>query len=241
MAAGVMALLLASCGASQHSGTHPADMSAKEHEQSAENEDRLAEGHADQYNPSATDEREHCTGGRDRVCWTATVNPTRAHIATADEHREAAAQHRAASQALRDAEAQACAGLTDEDRDMSPFAHNADIQSVEQFRETKRRGRQHVSRDAGATVVFRAQPGLTTEWLQRLVDCHLARNAALGDQMEGMQYCPLAVRGARAAVRSVGNGFAVDVSADSPDAVAEIWRRAQVLDASRTPDAGPSQ
>jgi hypothetical protein len=31
----------------------------------------------------------------------------------------------------------------------------------------------------GSVIAFRAVPGLTTKWLQRTIDCHLARNAAM--------------------------------------------------------------
>ena len=83
----------------------------------------------------------------------------------------------------------------------------------------------------GAEIVFDARPGMTAEWLQRVVDCHLARNAAIGFDTASadMPYCPLAVRGARAQVTSVGDGFAVDVTADDPASVGEIVRRADLL------------
>jgi len=67
------------------------------------------------------------------------------------------------------------------------------------------------------------------EWLQRIVDCHLARNAAVGHDMPEMADCPLVPRGAKASVRSVGDGFAVDVSSEAAESAAEIWRRAQLL------------
>jgi len=69
-------------------------------------------------------------------------------------------------------------------------------------------------------------PGLTAERLQRVVDCYVARNAAVGNDMPEMAYCSLEPRGAQAAVRSVGNGFAVDEHADDAPTAAEIWTRA---------------
>jgi hypothetical protein len=97
-----------------------------------------------------------------------------AHSANYDpsaEARRRAADHRAASQALRSAEASACAGLSERDRDESPFAHREDIASVTPLNEPDpgiaagpgyesgpvRGGREQL---AGAIVTFRALPGM---------------------------------------------------------------------------------
>ena len=137
-----------------------------------------------------------------------------------------AARHRAAAQVLRNAEERACEGISAEDRDASPFFHGADIRSVAQLRDPLSLG---ATRLAGATIVFRAVPGLTAEWLQRILDCHLARNVAMGYDMPEMAYCPLAIRSVSASVVSAGDGFAVEVRSDSEAGAAEIWRRAQQI------------
>jgi hypothetical protein len=46
--------------------------------------------------------------------------------------------------------------------------------------------RSFVPRTEGAVISFRATPGLTAQWLQRVIDCHLARNAALGHTVGGL-------------------------------------------------------
>jgi hypothetical protein len=204
-------------------------MSAAQHEAAARREQEQGAGHTAQHDPSAREARRKCSGGKGKICWTETVNPTAGHIKTAQDHQQLAAQHRAASQALRDAEASACAGLSDEDRDTSPFAHTADIRSVAQLEQRSASYADTNAADGGATVVFRATPGLTAEWMQRIVNCHLARNAAVGHDMPEMPYCPLILRDVRA--RSVGDGFAVDVTSKDPATAAEIWRRAQQLTA----------
>jgi hypothetical protein len=204
-------------------------MGAAQHEAAAVGEEKQAAEHGALYDPAAQQTRESCSAGRGEVCWTETSNPTEAHKKAAQEHQEIAAEHRAASRALTDAEARSCAGISDKDRDTSPFAHRADIQSVSRMQEDTTAGKISVKREAGATIVFRAMPGLTAEWLQRIVDCHLARNASVGHDMPEMAYCPLVPRGAQATVTSVGDGFAVNVRADDAAAAAEIWRRAQLL------------
>ncbi len=215
--------------ASAPEGTEPHDMSVAGHEAAAGSEEASAEEHETQYESGAEAERQQCGVGHARVCWTSTVNSTAEHAEEAARHRELAAQHRAASEALRAAEERACAGIAEEDRAESPFAHTEDIRGVTELTEQRRSGRQSREVLVGATIEFRAVPELTEEWLQRLVDCHLARNAALGHEVEGMDYCPLVPAGVTANVRSVGDGFAIDVRSDEPEKAREIRRRAQAL------------
>lgn len=208
-------------------------MSAAEHEREADVHARTADTHAEQYDPEAAQTTSRCSASRGRlataeVCWTSVENPTEEHLREAEEHRRHAADHRAGSEALRNAEARACAGIAPDDRDLSPFIHTEDVASVEALTEgaSPRGG---PDRTVGARVVFRALPGMTGEWLQRVVDCHLARNAALGHDAAWMPRCPLVPRGASARVSSTGNGFAVEIRAEDPASRAEIWSRARSL------------
>ncbi|MEW5847959.1 MAG: hypothetical protein AB2A00_04055 [Myxococcota bacterium] len=211
-------------------------MSAAEHEREAEQHARTAEQHAAQYDPTATAGSGECVTSSGRrldvdegICWSARQNPTSGHLRAAKEHRRIAEQHRMASQVLRDAEAQACAGIAPDDRDMSPFDNTEDIVSVAKLTETRLRGENPYEEVVGAVVVFRAVRGLTAEWLQRVVDCHLARNAALGHVAPDMPDCPLVPRGVEARVWSTGNGFAVGLRSDDPKVVREILDRTQRL------------
>jgi hypothetical protein len=80
-----------------------------------------------------------------------------------------AADHRAASQALRDAEARACVGISDDDRDMSPVMHRDDIASVEPLNVALGSEKAQIARMEGAVLAFRAAPEMTAEWLHRIV------------------------------------------------------------------------
>lgn len=222
-----LTLVASACGAA--AGTQPHDMSAADHQAAAAQEEEQAAGHAAQHDPNAQETIAPCEGGNGRVCWTDTVNPTEEHKKDAEQHHHLASQHRAASQALVDAEKSACAGISDEDRDISPFSRTADIVSVSPLHDNVAAGKSTQTRESGASIVFRATPGLTAEWLQRIVDCHAARNAAVGHDMPEMTNCPLVPKGAKPTVRSTGNGFAVDVRSDNAEGAAEIWRRAQAL------------
>jgi hypothetical protein len=107
----------------------------------------------------------------------------------------------------------------------------ADIRSVGAFEEETQLGKRSVKKTVGVQVVFRAVPGMTAEWLQRLTNCHLARNAAVGHEAASseMSYCPLTLNDVRATVRSVGDGFTVIVRSDDPKTVKEILRRSDSL------------
>lgn len=205
-------------------GTHPHDMSKASHEAMAKQEDQSAAAHSAQFDPAAT-KAEPCGRGN---CWSSS-NPTQEHNAEAEKHRELAAKHRAASSALAQAEAQACVGISADDRDISPFFHREDIGSVSPLTEQVRLGKAATTKRVGASIVFRSRPGMTAEWLQRVVDCHLARAAAAGHAMPEMEYCPLVLNNVSAKVVSVGNGFAVNVRSDDAATVDALLKRAEAL------------
>jgi hypothetical protein len=217
-------LLAFACGGA--SGTQPHDVSAADHLSQAAHESSQADAHV--ANPSAK-----CAPGKGRVCWTDSTSPTEEHEKLAQEHRDRAQAHRAAAQSLADAEARACVDVTEQDRDMSPFAHREDVLSVRELVDIGHGDRDGETEQVGATIVIRAVPGLTKEWLQHIVDCHLARNAAVGHDMPEMPYCPLVPRGVQAVVRSAGGGFAVDVRSERAQTADEIWTRAQRLSPQR--------
>jgi hypothetical protein len=224
-----LSALALACGPA--AGTEPHAMSASDHEAMASQEEKSSETHGVQYDPAASATKKSCSVGKGAACWTSTTNPTAEHEKDAAHHRELAAQHRAGSEALRNAEASACSGVPEEDRDESPFDHPGDIRSVSPLREDIRMGKSSTARVAGAEVIFAAVPGMTAEWLQRVVDCHLARNAAIGHETAAgeMPHCPLTLRGAQAKVRSVGDGFVVAIRSDDTAASEEILHRAESL------------
>jgi hypothetical protein len=224
-------------------GTRPNDMSAAQHANAAEQEQQRADQHQAGYDPTLREQGVQCgpratdppsspvPGGG---CWTSLSNPTAEHRREAQRHRDLAAAHRAASEALRAAEARMCAGLSESDRDMSPFAHPEDIASVQPLKRMEPAYAGYGSASSsettvGATVLFRATPGMTAEWLQRLVDCHSARAAAVGFEMPEMTYCPLTLKGVEATVVPARGGFAVEIRSDDAAMTNEILRRSNAL------------
>lgn len=223
-----LVIVVATACSSSTQGARPHDMSAAQHDRAAEREDRTADAHASHYDPNATVESTRCSFNLPRppICWTSVENPTAEHQRSAEEHRRRAADHRAASTALLDAETRTCIGISVEDRDTSPFDRFDDIASIGPLKEVTAQ-KVPIERTVGAVVTFRARPGLTAEWLQRVVDCHLARNAALGHVVPEMPNCPLVPKGVEARVTSTGNGFAVAIRSDDPAIVQEILGRAR--------------
>lgn len=228
----IVAIVAAGCAATP--GARPHEMCAAGHDVAAVTHEAEARTHGSLYDPTTRDPRPRCVNalafaGTSEVCWTSVVNPTVSHLAEAERHRRTAAEHRAASLALREAEARFCAGLPESDRDMSPLAHREEIAEVNPLAVDVTSGRVTSRRVVGVSMVIRAVPGLTAEWLQRLVDCHLARSAVLGASVAEMRDCPLAVPTATARVASTGSGFAVMIRAEDEGSVAEIRGRAERL------------
>ena len=231
----VLSLVALGCAAATP-GASPHDMSAARHEVRANEHDQRSAEHAAEYDPKARETVVRCGGSRQRVstsletgaCWTSVRNPTASHARQAAEHRRHAADHRAASANLRRAEAESCRGLASDDRDMSPFAHVEDIASVEEWRRSA--GVRDPSASVrGAIVTFRAVEGMTAEWLQRVIDCHIARNSALGHVAPEMADCPLVPKGVSARVTSTGSGFAVSIEGEDAAAAEEILARSRRL------------
>lgn len=222
------ALFAVACGAGN------ARLGAREHEEEALREELRAGREQERYDAGRTALLNECPFSatlHDVPCWTADRNPTAVHLQEAARHREHAAQHRAQSRALREAEARACSRLTGHDRDTSPFAHRDDVIAVGPL--VQLRGEEAKPKGVGAAVTFRAVPGLTVDRLQQLVDCHLARNAALGFPRAQEPDDPLDVPGVRARVTQAGDALRVELRGGDPAACRQVLERARQLTAQR--------
>jgi hypothetical protein len=225
---GIAALTLCAAACASAPKPPPPELSADQADALAAREERAAKDHAARYEVTAT-EVQRCTPETSSVfspvynaCWTEDYNPTNDQLEEERAHLRAAAEYRAHSRELRDAEARACGGLSAHDRDISPFAHGADVLSVQI------EGGGEV-RSMGATIVLRAHPGFTAGWLQHVVDCHLARNEARAHDVPEMPYCPLVPKGASAKVTTTSDGLAVTILSDDPQGAMDIMHRALAL------------
>lgn len=225
---------LAGCASSQAThGTRPRDMSVAQHENAAANEEHAAQQEQD-ARVITTCAPIKSTGAATQsgmVCWASRSNPTSSEKADIAQHEKLAAEHRAAANTLIQAESQSCAGIDPEDRDVSLFFHREDIAAVEAAKEKSAPyfGNDAAPRTDGAVIVFRAVPGLTVEWLQHLVNCQMARSAALGYEVPEMDDSPLMLRHIQAVVTADGDKFRVAITSSDKATVKEIIRRAEAL------------
>ena len=213
------ALLMTACATARPLGV-------EQHERAAEANERAAASERRQYDPSRTAFVNECpfAGSKhESPCWTLDQNPTAIHLQEAERHMRAAEAHRRASIQLREAEARACTGLSDHDRDTTPFSHRDDVIAAEPLREDSG----DRTRELGAVFTFRDVRGLTTERLQKLIDCHVARNAALGFSQDEPDD-PLDMPGVTARVHQ---GLRVEVVANVQKTAREIQARATRLTA----------
>ena len=121
----------------------------------------------------------------------ATTTGARPPAATAAEHERAA-----------------CAEVPDAERDAGPFARKDRIIGVEPLHEAV--SPKAPAPVAGVAVYVRASPGMTEQWLGRVIECHVAHGAALTASSDD----PLLVRDARIAVSTTPTAFRVAITSN---------------------------
>jgi hypothetical protein len=216
---------LSACASS--TGETRTQLSTAEHETTAARLELRAVAEEERYEPLAGVCRGRLQQG-EGVCWTSLWNPTEQYLRHAEAHRREAEAHRGAARELREAEGRACAGLSATDRDLSPFDHYEDILRVDPLHGGVARYLEEPWTE-GVVVTFRPIRGMSVASLQRIVDCQIARNNALGNDVSRLQHCLLVPRGVRASVAAAPAGFAVTIRADDRRTAEEIIRRADLL------------
>lgn len=139
-------------------------------------------------------------------------NPTAHHLRAADEHLRAAAQHDAEAKKLAAAEANACQGLNEGEREACPLWPAI----VRTAQETPR----------GIKLALKS--GVDGVGLAARMKCHLAHGRSHG--WDGG--CPLVVSGASVVLTDAGT---LEIRGDSPRSIAAIQAEARKLFAPKTP------
>ncbi len=222
----LLCIALSACGAA---GTSPHEMGADAHLSAAAVHERAAAEEERPRRAASLDWRRCIRQGRGLFCSSMLRDSRAERERETERHRAFAALHRAASQALRDAESSACQGLSGDDLDIPLLARSHDIESVEPIYRSPSSQRMTADDLLGASLTLGAAAGLTLERLQRLLDCEVARNAALGHDNPGVQFDPLAVEGATAIASSSRDRLSVGITAPDTDAAWEILERARAL------------
>jgi hypothetical protein len=123
-------------------------------------------------------------------------------------------------------ESVACAEVPDLDRDQGPFARRDRIERVEELRE--RTFPMAPPQLVGAAVYVRATPGVTEQWLGRVVECHLAHRAAQGGLASDAATSPFA-EDARVSVSSTSTSFRVAITSPDIEVARSVAAKAERL------------
>jgi hypothetical protein len=136
-----------------------------------------------------------------------------------------AQEHVDAANRLRENERSACYGVSDSDRDLGPFARTDGVTGVEVVKD---RGvfPKAAPVPVGVAVYLRAESGMTEQWLGRVVACHIAHIAVVGQEP---RQSPLSVRNADVTISSTPVGFRVAITSHNSDVARSVVERGREL------------
>jgi hypothetical protein len=136
----------------------------------------------------------------------------------------AAQEHLDAARKLRSDEQSACYNVPDADRLAGPLTADR-VSSVEVIRDHGVFPKGQLV-PVGVRVYLLAEPGLTQEWLGRVVACHMAHIAVSGEQAH---LSPLSVPGSSVSVSPTGTGFEVTVMSKNTEVARAIVQKGVAL------------
>jgi hypothetical protein len=134
------------------------------------------------------------------------------------------AEQLATARSLRDAELGACVEVPDADRDGGPFARRDRIAYVEEVRD--RVYPKQMPQTFGIAVYIRATPGVTEQWLGRIIKCHQAHYATVGTADVAD---PLVGVDARVKIDSTPTGFRVAITSPDLDVARALVEKGHAL------------
>lgn len=127
------------------------------------------------------------------------------------------------------AEQQACSGIPAGDLG-KPLGNHTVIAQVSPLKETVTHLKFSQELLRGAKITVLATPGMTAQWLMRLVDCHMAR-VATGAPDSGSGADPFSMKHINVTVGTTATGFVVFVRTqkEDKDLAAEVLRLSEGL------------
>jgi hypothetical protein len=123
-------------------------------------------------------------------------------------------------------EASACSDVPAAERDLGPLGHRDRIAGVEVLQD--RLYPKQMPQPSGVAVYVRATPGMTEQWLDRVLECHLAHRAAIAGTTEDRSD-PFLVEDARIGVSPTSDGFRIAITTRDVAAAREIIGRARAV------------
>jgi hypothetical protein len=149
--------------------------------------------------------------------------------ALAQEHLDAASR-------LRNEERVACDGVPDADRLGGPFAQAQNVTHVDVVRDRVLLPKGFLE-PVGVAVYLRAEPGMTQQWLGRIVACHVAHVAAMGGEDRPS---PLSVANTQVAVSSTSVGFRITVTSKDSGVARSVIDKGEELAANARLPGSPA-
>jgi hypothetical protein len=150
---------------------------------------------------------------------------------------EQAQEHLDAAKRLREQEQVACYGVPDTDRIQGPFTHPDQITGIEVVRDRGPFPKGPMV-NVGVAVNLRGEPGVTQQWLGRVVACHTAHVAVAGPDSHPS---PLSVANAQVSVTPTSVGFRVTVTSHDQDiARAVVDKGHQLAESTFGPPGAPA-
>jgi hypothetical protein len=125
-----------------------------------------------------------------------------------------------------DVERAACAEIPDADRDQGPFGRRERIIRVDELRE--KIYPKAPPQPVGAAVYLRATPGMTEQYLGRVIECHLAHRALVGENVPDRD-SPLYADKATISVSSTATAFRVSIKSLRGDVARSVIESANKL------------
>lgn len=125
-----------------------------------------------------------------------------------------AAPHAAAAKSTADDPS--CGGIPDQDRAIGPFGDRQQITAVTPLTETMTHLKFSWNQLRGAKIFVRATPGMTKQWLSRLIHCHMATEAGVAGSSSDVAD-PLTLSPLDVSVNDTSQGFVVYVRTEKPD------------------------
>jgi hypothetical protein len=137
-----------------------------------------------------------------------------------------AQEHLAEARLLRASEQSACSEIPDAEREMGPFTRRDRIVGMEVLRD--RSFPKAPTQPAGVAIYVRATPGLTEQWVGRLVECARAHRAVLGAR-ENSAASALFEAGPEFRVSATPTGFRVAIKSLDIEVGRAVIEKAHML------------
>ena len=123
----------------------------------------------------------------------------------------------------------ACRGVPESETHLAVLLSSSDVLAVYELKANERLDESTIALGDGARVVLAARPYATSAWLEQVIGCHLARNAARG-KAHVASTSPLDVEGIVVVVTGSTPGeLAIDITSSKANRAREILARARAL------------